>query len=83
MSVEITGRSYAWLDTGIRESSLEASQFIATLENLQGFEVACPEEIAFRQGWIAPEVLQKLAVPLTQSGFGLYLQRLLTQTVHR
>lgn len=83
LSVEIMGRGYAWLDTGTHESLLEASQFIATLENRQGLKVACPEEIAFRQGWISPEELQRLAAPLAKSGYGLYLQRLLTQTVYR
>ena len=83
LSVEIMGRGYAWLDTGTHESLLEASQFIATLEHRQGLKVACPEEIAFRQGWITPEDLQRLAAPLAKSGYGLYLQRLLTQTVYR
>ncbi|MCG8910871.1 glucose-1-phosphate thymidylyltransferase RfbA [Pseudomonas sp. DP-17] len=83
LSVEIMGRGYAWLDTGTHESLLEASQFIATLENRQGLKVACPEEIAFRQGWITPEDLQCLAAPLAKSGYGLYLQCLLTQTVYR
>jgi glucose-1-phosphate thymidylyltransferase len=82
LSVEIMGRGYAWLDTGTHESLLEASQFIATLENRQGLKVACPEEIAFRQGWISAEELQSLAAPLAKSGYGLYLQRLLTQTVY-
>ncbi|MBB4862989.1 glucose-1-phosphate thymidylyltransferase [Pseudomonas nitritireducens] len=82
LSVEIMGRGYAWLDTGTHESLLEASQFIATLENRQGLKVACPEEIAFRQGWISAEELQNLAAPLAKSGYGLYLQRLLTQTVY-
>ncbi len=82
LSVEIMGRGYAWLDTGTHESLLEASQFIATLENRQGLKVACPEEIAFRQGWISAEELQRLAAPLAKSGYGLYLQRLLTQTVY-
>ncbi|WP_416310814.1 glucose-1-phosphate thymidylyltransferase RfbA [Pseudomonas sp. W03] len=82
LSVEIMGRGYAWLDTGTHESLLDASQFIATLENRQGLKVACPEEIAFRQGWISPEDLQRLAIPLSKSGYGLYLQHLLTQTVY-
>lgn len=82
LSVEIMGRGYAWLDTGTHESLLDASQFIATLENRQGLKVACPEEIAFRQGWISAEELQRLAAPLAKSGYGLYLQRLLTQTVY-
>ncbi|QJP07248.1 glucose-1-phosphate thymidylyltransferase RfbA [Pseudomonas multiresinivorans] len=82
LSVEIMGRGFAWLDTGTHESLLEASQFIATLENRQGLKVACPEEIAFRQGWISSEELQRLAAPLSKSGYGLYLQHLLTQTVY-
>ncbi|WP_448683379.1 glucose-1-phosphate thymidylyltransferase RfbA [Pseudomonas nicosulfuronedens] len=82
LSVEIMGRGYAWLDTGTHESLLDASQFIATLENRQGLKVACPEEIAYRQGWISAEELQCLAAPLAKSGYGLYLQRLLTQTVY-
>lgn len=82
LSVEIMGRGYAWLDTGTHESLLEAGQFIATLEHRQGLKVACPEEIAFRQGWISPEDLQRLAAPLSKSGYGIYLQRLLTQTAY-
>ncbi|WP_325437928.1 glucose-1-phosphate thymidylyltransferase RfbA [Pseudomonas nitroreducens] len=83
LAVEIMGRGYAWLDTGTHESLLEASQFIATLENRQGLKVACPEEISFRQGWITPEDLAKLAAPLSKSGYGIYLQHLLTQTVYQ
>ncbi|WP_259757901.1 glucose-1-phosphate thymidylyltransferase RfbA [Pseudomonas sp. GCEP-101] len=82
LSVEIMGRGYAWLDTGTHESLLDASQFIATLENRQGLKVACPEEIAFRQGWISADDLQRLAASLAKSGYGRYLQRLLTQTVY-
>ena len=77
LQVEIMGRGYAWLDTGTHDSLLEAGQFIATLEKRQGLKVACPEEIAYRSGWISAEQLQKLAQPLAKNGYGQYLQRLL------
>ena len=81
LNVEIMGRGYAWLDTGTHESLLEASQFIATLENRQGLKVACPEEIAFRKGWINAEQLETLAQPLAKNGYGQYLLRLLKEQV--
>jgi len=82
LSVEIMGRGYAWLDTGTHDSLLEASQFIATLENRQGLKVACPEEIAFRQKWIDEAALERLAQPLTKNGYGKYLLRVLKETVY-
>jgi glucose-1-phosphate thymidylyltransferase len=77
LCVEIMGRGYAWLDTGTHDSLLEASGFIATLQKHQGLMVACPEEIAFHQGWINVEQLEKLAQPLAKNGYGQYLLSLL------
>jgi glucose-1-phosphate thymidylyltransferase len=77
LEVEIMGRGYAWLDTGTHDSLLEAGQFIATLERRQGLKVACPEEIAFRSGWIDAGQLAVLAEPLRKSGYGQYLLNLL------
>jgi glucose-1-phosphate thymidylyltransferase len=81
LNVEIMGRGYAWLDTGTHESLLDASHFIATLEKRQGLKVACPEEIAFRKGWISAAELERLADPLKNNGYGQYLLRLLRETV--
>jgi glucose-1-phosphate thymidylyltransferase len=81
LDVQTMGRGYAWLDTGTHESMLEASQFIHTIENRQGLKVACPEEIAWRSGWIDDAQLQKLAQPLAKSGYGQYLLRLLKEKV--
>jgi glucose-1-phosphate thymidylyltransferase len=81
LNVEIMGRGYAWLDTGTHESLLDASQFIATLEKRQGLKVACPEEIAFRKGWINEDQLKKLARPLIKNGYGQYLLRVLGEKV--
>jgi len=81
LNVEIMGRGYAWLDTGTHDSLLDASQFIATLEQRQGLKVACPEEIAYRAGWIDAGQLEKLAHPLLKNGYGQYLQRVLKERV--
>ncbi|WP_322403760.1 glucose-1-phosphate thymidylyltransferase RfbA [Massilia luteola] len=77
LNVEIMGRGFAWLDTGTHDSLLEAASFIATLQKRQGLQVACPEEIAYRQGWIDAADLQKLAAPLAKNGYGSYLLNLL------
>jgi len=77
LSVEMMGRGYAWLDTGTHDSLLEAASFIATLQKRQGLQVACPEEIAYRQGWITAEQLLVLADPLKKNGYGQYLLSLL------
>lgn len=82
LTVQTMGRGYAWLDTGTHESLLDASQFIATLEQRQGLKIACPEEIAWRQGWIDSSQLERLAQPLAKNGYGQYLQRLLTEKVY-
>lgn len=79
LSVEIMGRGYAWLDTGTHASLIEASNFIETLQSRQGLMVACPEEIAWRSGWISDEQVEKLAQPLAKNGYGQYLLRLLQQ----
>ena len=81
LNIEIMGRGYAWLDTGTHDSLLEASQFIATLENRQGLKVSCPEEISYRRGWISAAQLEKLAAPLTKNGYGQYLQRVLKEKI--
>ncbi len=81
LNVEIMGRGYAWLDTGTHDSLLEASQFIATLENRQGLKVSCPEEISYRRGWINASQLEKLAAPLSKNGYGQYLQRILKEKI--
>ncbi|MEO6362840.1 MAG: glucose-1-phosphate thymidylyltransferase RfbA, partial [Caldimonas sp.] len=81
LHVEILGRGYAWLDTGTHDSLLDAGQFIATLEKRQGLKVACPEEIAYRAGWISADALQALAQPMLKNGYGHYLLRVLSDTV--
>ena len=77
LNVEIMKRGYAWLDTGTHESLLEAGQFIATLEHRQGLKIACPEEIAFRSGYIDVAQLEVLMQPLLKNGYGKYLKSLL------
>ena len=76
LNVQIMQRGYAWLDTGTHDSLLEASQFIATLEHRQGLKIACPEEIAWRHGWIDSAQLEALAQPMLKNGYGQYLARL-------
>ena len=82
LNVEIMGRGYAWLDTGTHDSLMEAGQFIATLEKRQGLKVACPEEIAYRRGWIDAAQLERLAQPLLKNGYGQYLQKVLHEKIY-
>ncbi|MDE2255185.1 MAG: glucose-1-phosphate thymidylyltransferase, partial [Betaproteobacteria bacterium] len=79
LQVQTLGRGYAWLDTGTHDSLLEAGQFIATIEKRQGLKVACPEEIAWHNGWIDSAQLQRLADPMKKNGYGQYLLRLLDE----
>lgn len=76
LHLEALGRGYAWLDTGTHQSLHEAANFIETIQARQGLQVCCPEEIAFSQGWIDAEQLQRLALPMVKNGYGLYLQAL-------
>ena len=79
LSVEIMGRGFAWLDTGTHDSLLDAAGFIATLQKRQGLMVACPEEIAYRQGWISAEIVQKVADQLKKNSYGQYLAKILNE----
>jgi glucose-1-phosphate thymidylyltransferase len=81
LQVEIMGRGYAWLDTGTHDSLLDAAGFIATLQKRQGLMVACPEEIAYRQGWITSEHVLKLAAPLKKNAYGQYLEKMLSENL--
>ncbi|HEX8956770.1 MAG TPA: sugar phosphate nucleotidyltransferase, partial [Burkholderiaceae bacterium] len=82
LNVEVMGRGMAWLDTGTHESLLDASQFVMTLEKRQGLKVACPEEIAYRKGYIDAAQLEKLALPLKKNAYGDYLLRVLNGRVY-
>ena len=79
LSVEIMGRGFAWLDTGTHDSLLDAAGFIATLQKRQGLMVACPEEIAYRQGWISADVVERVAARLSKNSYGQYLQKILKE----
>jgi len=79
LQVELMGRGFAWLDAGTHESLLDSAVFIRTLEQRQGLRIACPEEIAWRQGWIGDAELEALAAPLCRSGYGAYLCGLLAE----
>lgn len=79
LNVTVMGRGYAWLDTGTHESMMQASQFIETIERRQGLKIACPEEIAFRKGWISADQLERLGRALASSAYGEYLHRVLQE----
>jgi len=81
--VEILGRGFAWLDTGTHESLLEASNFIETIQNRQGMMISCPEEIAYRRGFIDETQLEELAKPLSKNGYGKYLVNLLEKPEYK
>jgi len=80
LSVELMSRGYAWLDTGTHESLVEAHQFVQTIEHRQGLKIACPEEIAFRKGWISEAALTALAQPMLKNGYGQYLMQVIKES---
>lgn len=82
LDVQVMGRGYAWLDTGTHDSLLEASLFIQTLEKRQGLKIACPEEVAYRRGYITIEQMERLAEPLRKNGYGQYLLGILKEKVY-
>ena len=82
LNVEIMGRGTAWLDTGTHRDLLAAAQFIETLEKRQGLKVNCPEEIAYRNGWLSKNKLREIAKPLVKSGYGKYLLKLIDEKVY-
>ena len=82
LQVELMGRGFAWLDTGTQDSLLEAAGFVAMLQKRQGLMLACPEEIAYRKGWITAEKVQQLAEPLAKNAYGQYLLRLLKESAN-
>lgn len=81
LNVEVMGRGYTWLDTGTHDSLLQAGQFISTIENRQGLKIACPEEVAYRQGWINAAQLERIAQPMLKNGYGQYLLKILDERV--
>ena len=81
MDVQIMGRGMAWLDTGTHESLIEASLYIETIEKRQGLKISCPEEIAYRKGYITDTQLRQLAEPMTKNSYGQYLLSILEDTV--
>jgi glucose-1-phosphate thymidylyltransferase len=81
LDVQVLGRGDAWLDTGTHDSLIEASQFIQTLEKRQGLKISCPEEVAWRQGWISDAQLEQLAQPLLKNGYGQYLRQIMAERV--
>ena len=82
LNVELLSRGYAWLDTGTHESLVEAQQFVQTVEHRQGLKIACPEEIAFRKGWISEAALADLAKPILKNGYGQYLMQIIKESEH-